>query len=77
MLELNNKIDNLNIDIQILDKKLNIIISNMEKISKNTKRMDSHITFVESIYETVKIPFYYLINKVNNISMRKNILPII
>ena len=40
----------------------------IDEIHKNTKHMEEHIDFVENVYEKIKIPFHYLMNKVNLLS---------
>lgn len=55
------KIENLENKIENLERKL-------DNIHKETQRMDSHVTFVENIYQNVKSPFHYLMNKVNIVS---------
>ena len=36
-------------------------------MSKETKRMDSHVSFVENIYSSVQTPFHFIMNRVNNL----------
>lgn len=38
------------------------------EIKTECKKMGEHIEFVESIYDTVKQPFHFLMNKVNSVS---------
>ena len=40
----------------------------LDDILLNTKRMEDHIDFVENTYNKVKIPFHYLMDKVNLLS---------
>lgn len=54
---LNDKIDNLN-------KKIEQLLSESKKISKETERMDSHVTFVEGVYDKVKSPFHFVMDKI-------------
>lgn len=59
--ELLNKIDNIEIKI---DK----IINQNDKISSETCRMDSHVSFVEDIYDKVKSPFHFTMNTISKIT---------
>lgn len=41
-------------------KKINL---RLDKIEKGIDNMNNHITFIDSIYETIKYPFYLIMNK--------------
>ena len=45
-----------------LENSVQLILSKLDEIKKDTNRMDSHISFVENVYSNIKLPFYYLIN---------------
>jgi len=65
-------------DSEILDKILDLekrfeqIEQKMDKIleilEKDCKKMTDHIDFIENVYDNVKSPFYYLMDKVNLLS---------
>ena len=63
-----------------LEKQFNIMQQKMDKIleflEKDCKKMSDHIDFVENVYDNVKMPFYYVMDKVNYIvsGENKNIL---
>ena len=40
----------------------------LELLEKDCKKMTDHIDFVENVYDNVKSPFYYLMDKVNLLS---------
>ena len=74
-----NKIDKLETIMKILDSNMkrldsnmNILDSKMDKIleilEKDCKKMTDHIDFIENVYDNVKSPFYYLMDKVNLLS---------
>ena len=58
---------NLNKVIE-LDKRFTIIEEKMDKIlnllETDCKKMSNHIDFVENVYDNVKMPFYYVMDKV-------------
>lgn len=56
-----NKLDTLEHSQLNIERKV-------EEIYKNTKRMEDHINFVENIYEKVKTPFHYLMDKISLLS---------
>ena len=49
-----------------IEQKLNKIL---ELLEKDCKKMTDHIDFIENVYDNVKSPFYYLMNKVNSLSL--------
>ena len=59
---LKNKILNLENMFKIIEKKMDKIL---ELLEKDCKKMSDHIDFVENVYDNVKMPFYYVMNKVN------------
>jgi len=48
--------------IDEIDKRLQKIEERMDKIQKSASNMDSHINFVENIYDVVKLPFSNLLH---------------
>ena len=54
----------MNIEQRItkLENSVELILSKLDEIKKDTNRMDSHISFVENVYTNIKLPFYYLMN---------------
>ena len=57
-----DKIEDLENKFKQLDAKMDRIL---ELLERDCKKMSDHIDFVDSIYEKVKTPFYYLMNRVN------------
>lgn len=62
IIQIENKIDKLETK---LDKLLEIL-------EKDCKKMTDHIDFIENVYDNVKSPFYYLMDKVNSLSLLSN-----
>jgi hypothetical protein len=56
-----------NIENNIL-KILNILETN---IAPNCSRMDSHISFIETIYSNVRTPMDYICNSINKLYIKK------
>lgn len=76
--EINIKLDNILLYQQYLDKKFdnmtkkineidNKLIKDTESIQKSLNNMDTHICFIENVYDTIKSPFYFILNKISNI----------
>ena len=59
---LKNKLLDLENHFKIMDKKMDKIL---EILEKDCKKMSDHIDFVENVYDNVKMPFYYIMDKVN------------
>jgi uncharacterized protein Yka (UPF0111/DUF47 family) len=64
-----NKITQIENKIDKLETKLNKIL---ELLEKDCKKMTDHIDFIENVYDNVKSPFYYLMDKVNSLSLLSN-----
>lgn len=75
--ELNNKLTKLEIYLINIDQKLDKLLNVTDKVDvvvheinkstsdiyKSTSNMDNHITFVETVYDTLSTPMYYIMNK--------------
>lgn len=60
--------------LDIIIEKLDIIEEKLDKLEKDIKilkngneNINEHITFIDNVYDTIKSPFYYILNKVNYI----------
>lgn len=65
--------ENTKLLYKILDK-LDNIEERLEKLEKevsyikdSSNNMNEHISFVENVYDTVKSPFYFIMNKIKPI----------
>ena len=58
---LKNKMLELEKKFEIMEKKMDKIL---ELLETDCKKMSDHINFVENVYENVKTPFYYVMDKV-------------
>lgn len=45
----------------------------LELLEKDCKKMTDHIDFVENVYDSIKSPFYYLMDKVNLLNSNRMI----
>ena len=55
--------------MKIMDKKIDRIL---ELVETDCKKMREHIDFVEDVYDKVKQPFNYVMDKVNYIVYNEN-----
>jgi archaellum component FlaC len=58
-----DKFDIILEEILFLKQETIMLRKEIEEIKSSTHKMDSHIDFVESIYERVKKPFNYVMDK--------------
>ena len=65
---LENKISNLENEIQIINEKLDKLINLIEKdVKEDCKKMSNHIDFIEKVYDNVQSPMYFICDKLNNL----------
>ena len=69
IIQIENKIDKLETNMNRLESKLDKLL---EILEKDCKKMTDHIDFIENVYDNVKSPFYYLMDKVNSLSLLSN-----
>ena len=50
-----------------LENKLNEMMKKLNVIEEGTTRMSKHIEFIESVYETISAPMFWICNKVNRL----------
>lgn len=68
--EIELKLNKLSSDVERIEHKIDLLLSKFEIINKlepQCKKMSDHIDFVENVYDTVKSPMYYILNKVSQI----------
>jgi hypothetical protein len=56
--DINQKLDEIN-------KKLDEILFIQKNIHTSSIKMDNHISFIDNVYETVKNPLHFLLNKIS------------
>jgi hypothetical protein len=59
---LKKKLLDLESQFKTMEQKMDRIL---ELLEKDCKKMTDHIDFVENVYDNVKKPFYYVMDKVN------------
>ena len=68
---MNEEIKELEIKLNKIEQKLDKII---ELLEKDCKKMVDHIDFVENVYDNIKMPFYYVMDKVSLLVTDKKML---
>jgi|LakMenE09Jun09ns_1017247.scaffolds.fasta_scaffold00104_4 hypothetical protein len=66
---IDKKLENLD-KINDIENRLQTIEGKLQFIKDSGIRMNNHISFVESIYNTVKYPFFYIMNKIQPINTK-------
>jgi uncharacterized protein YaaN involved in tellurite resistance len=66
--EIHDKIVALENRCERIEQKLDKIL---ELLEKDCKKMTDHIDFIENVYDNIKSPFYYLMDKVNLLSTNR------
>lgn len=69
IIEINSKIKNIDKNLENIDKQINSINSKIELLLKSCTNMDEHINFIDNVYNNIKSPLNYVLNKVNIISI--------
>lgn len=64
----NEKLVALETRCERIEQKIDKIL---ELLEKDCKKMTDHIDFIENVYDNVKSPFYYLMDKVNLLSTNR------
>jgi hypothetical protein len=64
-MELNKNLEEINCKSDLINNKLDEIISILNKdVTKNTKKMSDHIDFIENVYENVKSPLGFICSRI-------------
>ena len=67
-----NKIDGIQNKIDGIENKIDYILECINnKISKSCTKMDNHITFIEKVYDIIKYPLFFIVDKINLLSTNK------
>jgi DNA repair exonuclease SbcCD ATPase subunit len=65
-----NKLDSLETQMNRIENKLDKLLKDFEilnELEPQCKKMSDHIDFVENVYDKVKSPMYYILNKISQI----------
>ncbi len=62
------KLDKMEEQINIIIDQQLIIIKQLERLNNNCGRFDDHINLVEDVYDVLKTPLDFIIQRVNSIT---------
>ncbi len=52
--------------VDILEKKLDLILQKLNTVEKGTDKMASHIDFINDIYSRVQTPLFWICDRINH-----------
>lgn len=55
-----------------LEAKMDRVLELLETIAKETKVMDEHVQFVEGVYQRVKSPFHFVMDRISRLGALEN-----
>jgi vacuolar-type H+-ATPase subunit I/STV1 len=67
--KLEERINNLELELQMVNEKLDKILNILET---DCKKMSNHIDFIEEVYDKVKSPFNFVMSSITNLIPDKN-----
>jgi len=59
------KIKTIQNKLDILDDKIELVLSLLKQQTASCNKMDSHITFIENTYDTLRTPLNFITSNVN------------
>lgn len=66
-MEQTRKIDDLEKKIYSLEQKIEKLVNLLENVKEDTGKMSNHIDFIDNVYTKVKMPLFWICDKVNSI----------
>jgi hypothetical protein len=74
LLVMNKNIENLNENIEKMNEKIHVMSSKLDgEVLDECKKMGSHISFIEGVYDNMKHPLNYICDTINGMSPDKQI----
>lgn len=61
------KIDNLEKKVNSLEQKIEKLVNLLENVKEDTGKMSTHIDFIDNVYTRIKMPLFWICDKVNSI----------
>lgn len=64
--DIDDRVSDIDDRVSMVEEKIDKILEILAGIDQNCDKMSNHINFVESIYEQIKRPFHFVMNRVNS-----------
>lgn len=65
---MSNGYENVNERIDILEKKLELILEKLNSVEHGTDKMSSHIDFINNVYSKIQYPLFWICDRVTYMS---------
>jgi hypothetical protein len=63
-----HKLQKMEQDIECVKIEINNLKIEIDYIKKGNDIVTNHVSFIENVYDTIKTPFYFILNKIQPIS---------
>lgn len=60
------KIDDIEKKVQNLEAKIDKLIDLLENVKEDTHKMSTHIDFIDNVYSKIRMPLFWICDKVNS-----------
>lgn len=61
------KIDDIEKKVQNLEEKFEKLVNLLENVKEDTGKMSTHIDFIDNVYSKIRMPLFWICDKVNSI----------
>lgn len=61
-----NKIEDLEKKVQNLEAKIEKLVNLLENVKEDTNKMSTHIDFIDNVYLKIRMPLFWICDKVNS-----------
>jgi len=70
-MEKNCSVEDLEKKVESLELKLDMLISKLDVVKEDTGKMSTHIDFIDNVYSKVKMPLFWICDKINSFKINK------
>jgi|TARA_B110000977_G_C10676713_1_gene337867 DNA phosphorothioation-dependent restriction protein DptG len=61
-----SKIDDIEKKVQNLEAKFEKLVNLLENVKEDTHKMSTHIDFIDNVYSKIRMPLFWICDKVNS-----------
>jgi len=66
-----DKFESLEKKVESLEIKLDTLMSKLDIVKADTGKMSTHIDFIDNVYSKVKMPLFWICDKINSFKINK------
>jgi|TARA_B110001452_G_scaffold168774_1_gene141058 hypothetical protein len=70
-MERSYNVEDLEKKVESLELKLDMLISKLDVVKEDTGKMSTHIDFIDNVYSKVKMPLFWICDKINSFKINK------